>query len=124
MTTTTAAETTKETGRTPSMFASLLVLGVMVGLILLSVVFFGSEVAEGPLQVSMTLSTLFALSVAHHYGFRGSVISEAISSSVNGTMGTVFVLLAIGAIIGTLYLAGTVAAFIYYGVELLNPRFY
>ena len=82
----TTAETTKETGRTPSMFASLLVLGVMVGLILLSVIFFGSEVAEGPLQVSMTLSTLFALSVALYYGFRGSVISEAVSSSVNGTM--------------------------------------
>ena len=114
----------EKTGRTPSMFASLLVLGVMVGLILLSVVFFGSEVAEGPLQVSMTLSTLFALSVALYYGFRGSVISEAIGSSVNGTMGTIFVLLAIGAIIGTLYLAGTVAAFIYYGVALLSPRFY
>ena len=114
----------EKTGRTPSMFASLLVLSVMVGLILLSVVFFGSEVAEGPLQVSMTLSTLFALSVALYYGFRGSVISEAIGSSVNGTMGTIFVLLAIGAIIGTLYLAGTVAAFIYYGVALLSPRFY
>lgn len=118
------SDPTKETGRTPSMLASLLVLGVMVSLILLSVMFFGSEVADGPLQVSMTLSTLFALTVALYYGFRGSVISEAIRSSVNGTMGTIFVLLAIGAIIGTLYLAGTVAAFIYYGVELLNPRFY
>jgi len=46
------------------MFASLLVFGVMVALILLSVGFFGGEVAEGPLQVSMTLATLFALGVA------------------------------------------------------------
>ncbi|MEZ4769826.1 MAG: Na+/H+ antiporter NhaC family protein [Caldilineales bacterium] len=121
---TTQSETTADSGRTPSMLASLLVLGVMVSLILLSVMFFGSAVADGPLQVSMTLSTLFALTVALYYGFRGSVISQAIGNSVNGTMGTIFVLLAIGAIIGTLYLAGTVAAFIYYGVELLSPRFY
>ena len=113
-----------ETGRTPSMAASLLVCGVMIGLIMLSVVLFGSDVAEGPLQVSMTLATLFALTVALYYGFRGALISQAISSSVNGTIGTVFVLLAIGAIIGTLYLSGTVAAFIYYGVEILSPRFY
>lgn len=113
-----------KTPRTPSMLASLLVLGVMVSLILLSVILFGSEVADGPLQVSMTLSTLFALTVALYYGFHGAVISEAIRSSVNGTLGTIFVLLAIGAIIGTLYLAGTVAAFIYYGVALLSPRFY
>ena len=57
----TTATVQKETERTPSMFASLLVLGVMVALILLSVGFFGGEVAEGPLQVSMTLATLFAL---------------------------------------------------------------
>ncbi|MEE4236118.1 MAG: hypothetical protein V2I51_05300, partial [Anderseniella sp.] len=69
------SDPTKQTGRTPSMLASLLVLGVMVSLILLSVMFFGSEVADGPLQVSMTLSTLFALTVALYYGFRGSVIS-------------------------------------------------
>ena len=115
---------TTDTGRTPSMIASLLVCGVMIGLIMLSVIFFGTDVAEGPLQVSMTLATLFALSVALYYGFRGALISEAIGSSVNGTIGTIFVLLAIGAIIGTLYLSGTVAAFIYYGIEILSPRFY
>ena len=121
---TTPSDTQEETGRTPSMLASLLVFGVMIGLIMLSVVLFGSEVAEGPLQVSMTLATLFALMVAFYYGFRGAVISEAIRNSVNGTLGTILVLLAIGAIIGTLYLSGTVAAFIYYGVQFLSPRFY
>lgn len=115
---------TTGSGRTPSMVASLLVCGVMIGLIMLSVVLFGSDVADGPLQVSMTLATLFALTVALYYGFRGALISQAINSSVNGTIGTVFVLLAIGAIIGTLYLSGTVAAFIYYGVQILSPRFY
>lgn len=118
------SDTQEETGRTPSMLASLLVFAVMIGLIMMSVFLFGSEVAEGPLQVSMTLATIFALMVAYYYGFRGAVISEAIRSSVNGTLGTILVLLAIGAIIGTLYLSGTVAAFIYYGVEFLSPRFY
>jgi len=114
----------QETGRTPSMFASLLVLGVMVALILLSVGFFGGEVAEGPLQVSMTLATLFALSVAYYYGFRGSLISHAISKGLNGVMGTIFVILAIGTVIGTLYLAGTVASIIYYGVAIISVKFY
>lgn len=101
------------TGQTPSMVASILVFGVMVGLILLSVILFPGSVAEGPLQVSMTLATLLALGVAYYYGFRGGVISHAVEKSVNGTLGTIFVLLAIGAIIGTLYLTGTVAAFIW-----------
>ena len=79
---------TAKTGRTPSMTASLLVLGVMIVLILLSVASFGGTVADGPLQVSMTLATLFALSVAYYYNFRGSVISQAILDGVNGTVGT------------------------------------
>ena len=121
---TTTTEKMKETGRTPSMFASLTVLGVMVALILLSVVFFGGEVAEGPLQVSMTLATLLALSVAYYYGFRGSLISHAIANSLSGVMGTIFVILAIGTVIGTLYLTGTVANIIYYGVAIISARFY
>lgn len=117
-------KSTEGTGRTPSMVASLFVFAVMISLIILSVIFFGSEVSEGALQVSMTLATLVALGVAYYYGFRGAVISDAILSSVNGTIGTIFVLLAIGAIIGALYLSGTVAAFVYYGVALLSPRLF
>lgn len=117
-------ENITETGRTPSMTASLLVVGVMIGSILVAVSLFGQEVAGGPLQVSMTLATLFALSVAYYYGFHGAVISHAIKTSVNGAIGTIFVLLAIGAMIGALYLSGAVAAFIYYGVAFISPRFY
>ena len=117
-------EKTEETGQTPSMLASWSVLGVMIFLIVASVVLFGDEVAEGPLQVSMTLATLYAMSVAYRYKFRGSLISEAISNSVNGTIGTVFVIIAIGTIIGTLYLSGSVAAFIYYGVAIINAKFF
>ncbi len=123
MTTTTGKET-PTTPRTPSMAASLAVFGTMIGLIVLSVVFFGSTVAEGPLQVSMTLATLVALTVAYFYGHRGAVINQAINSSISGTIGTIVVLLAIGAIIGTLYLSGAVAAFIYYGVAFISPRFF
>ena len=120
----TTTEKTQESGRTPSMFASLLVMGVMIALILLSVVLFGSAVADGPLQVSMTLATIFALSVAYYYNYRGSVISSAIADGVNGAIGTVFVILAIGTVIGALYLSGSVAAFVYYGVAIISPKFF
>ena len=89
----------QETRQTPSMLASWSVLGVMILLIVFSVGFFGGGVADGPLQVSMTLATLYALSVAYRYKFRGSVISDAISGGINGAIGTVFVIIAIGTLI-------------------------
>ncbi len=106
------------------MFASLLVFGVMIGLILLSVALFPGEVEGGPLQISMTLATLFAAGVAFRYGFRQALISQAISRSLNAALGTIFILLAVGAVIGSLYLAGTVPAVVYYGVALLNPKIF
>lgn len=117
-----AAEPVKQ--RRPSMFMSLVTLGVMAGLILFSVFLFGEEVADGPLQISITLASLFALGVAYYYGFRGALITDAINKNINSALGTIFILIAIGAIIGSLYLSGTVAAFIYYGVDLLSPRFF
>jgi NhaC family Na+:H+ antiporter len=106
------------------MLASWLVIGVMIVLILTSVALFGGEMADGALQVSMTMATLFALAVAYSYGFRGSVIGNAIHSGVNGAVGTVFVVIAIGTVIGTLYLSGSVAAFVYYGSDIISPRFF
>jgi NhaC family Na+:H+ antiporter len=119
-----ATPPTSVSPRTPSMFASWLVIGVMIVLILMSVALFGGDMADGALQVSMTLATIFALAVAYVYGYRGSVISNAIQSGVNGAIGTVFVVIAIGTVIGTLYLSGTVAAFIYYGSAVISPRFF
>jgi Na+:H+ antiporter, NhaC family len=122
--TSTTALPKEEVPRTPSLFASWLVIVVMIGLILMSVALFGGDMADGALQVSMTLATLFALAVAYYYGHRGSVISNAIQSGVNGSIGTVFVVIAIGTVIGTLYLAGSVASFIYYGAAIISPQFF
>jgi NhaC family Na+:H+ antiporter len=49
---------------------------------------------------------------------------QAINSGVGGAIGTLWVVIAIGTVIGALYLSGTVAAFIYYGVEIISPRFF
>jgi NhaC family Na+:H+ antiporter len=121
---TTKNEENRDTGRTPGMFASLLVFGVMIGLILLTVALFPEEVDAGPLQISMTLATLFAVGVAFRYGFHGALITEAITHSINAALGTIFILLAIGAVIGSLYLAGTVPAFVYYGVAIIHPKIF
>lgn len=118
------AEQKVKSGRTPSMLASATVMVVLIGLIAMAIFLFGEEVDGGPLQISITLATLFALTVAYYYGHRGALINTAISQGISAALGTIFVLLAIGAFIGSLYLAGTVAAIIHYGVQLVSPSFF
>jgi len=119
-----AATPAESVGNQPSMAASLFVVGSMIALIVIAVIMFGSEVADGPLQVSMTLATLIAVGVATRYGHSSSLISTAIKSGINGVVGTLFVILAIGALIGSLYLCGSVAAVVYYGVDLLTADYF
>ena len=119
-----SAENNKASGQTPSMFASLLVFSLMIGLILLAVFLFRNEVDSGPLQISISLALLFAVGIAFLYGYRGALVSEAITKSINSALGTIFILLAVGALIGSLYLAGTVPAFVYYGVDVLTPTIF
>lgn len=99
--------------QTPSMLASLLVFGMMTGLIQLSVWLFPGEVEAGLLQISITLATLFAVGIAYLYRFHGGMITEAITLPINAALGTIFILLAINAVIGSLCLAGTIPAFVY-----------
>jgi len=47
-----------------------------------------------------------------------------VKEGVNAALGTIYIILAIGAIIGALYLNGTVAAFVYYGAVIINPRLF
>jgi NhaC family Na+:H+ antiporter len=101
-----------------------MVIGVMVTLIMVAVSLFGGKVANGALQVSMTMATLVALFVAYRAGYKGSLISTSIQSGVNGAIGTVFVVIGIGTVIGTLYLSGSVAAFVYYGAAIISPKFF
>lgn len=108
----------------PSMFASWFVIGSMIVLIVVAVALFGSDVADGPLQVSMTLAILVAVAVAARYGWGGAIITKAIDTGINGVIGTLFIILAIGALIGALYLCGSVAAVVYYGVDFLTADFF
>ena len=94
----------------------------MVVIILTSVVLFGEDVENGPLQVAMTLGLAFATVVAMFSGYSAEELADASSKSISSALSTIFVLIAIGALIGSLFLSGTIATVIYYGAEYGSPK--
>ena len=108
--------------RPASLAAALVVIGGMVTLILLSIVLFGDGAEDGPLQVAMTLGLTLAMVISMASGFSAEDLSASASKSINSALGTIFVLLAVGALIGSLFLSGTIASVIYYGAEFGTPR--
>ncbi len=113
----------EQPSRTESpLWAALLTVGSMVALILVSIVLFGQEAEGGPLQVSMTLGLVIAILVAKPLGHSIEELTASMTKSISSALGTIFVLLAIGALIGALFLSGTIASVVYYGAAYGFPR--
>jgi Na+:H+ antiporter, NhaC family len=107
--------------RPPSLLDAALPVVVMILLIALTIVLFGVEATDGPLQVALMLSAGFASLVALKNGFTSAALADAAVGGVTTAVGAIFILLSVGALIGTWNMAGTIPTVVDYGVRLLNP---
>ncbi len=99
----------------------------IAGLILLvglSYYLFGDAGAGGPSQVALIVATMIAVAIAWRRGHSLAALHEAASASVSSGIGAIFILLAVGALIGTWALSGTLVAMVYYGLQILNPNYF
>lgn len=107
----------------PSTLASVSALGVMVTAIVVTVILFGGEVDSGPLQVSMTIGLSVAVLIAAGSARERprELLGEAMVSGITSAIATFFVIIAIGMLISSLLLSGTIATMLSYGAELATP---
>jgi NhaC family Na+:H+ antiporter len=110
--------------RAPSLLDALLPVVVLIGLIALTIGLFGVSATDGPLQVALLLSAAFASLVALKNGYTSAAIADAAIGGVTTAMSAIFILLAVGALIGTWNMAGTIPTVVDYGVRLLNPSIF
>ncbi len=108
----------------PNLWQSLLPVGMLVALLVASVNLFGEDASYGPNQVALILSAVFASLIGLRLGFSWKQMQEAMVKGVSLSMGAIFILLVVGALIGTWILSGIVPTMMYYGLQILNPRIF
>jgi Na+:H+ antiporter, NhaC family len=107
--------------RSPSLLDAILPVVVLIALIALTIALFGVSATDGPLQVALLLSAAFASLVAFKNGHTVEAIADAAVGGVTTAMGAIFILLAVGSLIGTWNMAGTIPTVVDYGIRLLHP---
>src|SRR6476646_3453802 len=112
------------TPRPPSLLDAVLPVVVLIVLIAITIWLFGDAATDGPLQVALFLSASFAALIAFKNGFSAASVADAAVGGVSSALGAVFILLAVGALIGTWNMAGTIPTVVDYGVRLLNPAIF
>ncbi|GAC22297.1 Na+/H+ antiporter NhaC [Paraglaciecola arctica] len=108
----------------PTLFDALIPISVLLILLFLAVYFFGDDSSSGPNQIALLLCAGIATLVGLKNGYKRKEIEEGIVKGISLTLGAILILLAVGSLIGTWLLAGTVPSMIYFGLQILEPQYF
>lgn len=122
----TASGTQGDSGapRPPSLLDALIPLVALALLIGGSLLLFGLDALGGPIQVALVLCCMVAALVALRNGHPWSAVQVAGQGALASVTSAFFILLAVGALIGTWNLSGTIPTLVYYGLQVLSPSWY
>jgi len=110
--------------KAPGLIDSLIPVIVLIILLSGAVYLFGSDSSAGANQIVLIVAAMVAAVIAVRNGHPWRDIERAIIEGISTAMGAMLILLAVGALIGTWLMAGTVPAMIYFGLKLLHPQFF
>lgn len=108
----------------PSLLDALIPIISLVILMGSAVVLFGDASSYGPNQVALLIGMFMAAIVGLKNGHTWKSIEEGIVKGIAMSLGACLILLAVGSLIGTWMLSGTVPTLIYYGLSILDPTFF
>ena len=78
----------------------------------------------GPNQVGMVVATMVAVFLGWRKGYSLRELGDAAVASVGSGLSAIFILSAVGALIGTWAMSGTLVTMVFYGLKLLSPNFF
>ncbi|MFV0432774.1 MAG: Na+/H+ antiporter NhaC [Leucobacter sp.] len=110
--------------KAPSLADALIPLLSMVLLIAASLLIFGLGALDGPIQVALVASCLVAALIALKNGHPWGDVQAAGQSAMASITSAVFILLSVGALIGTWNLSGTIPTLVSYGLHVLSPEWF
>lgn len=107
--------------KAPSFLQALIPLLSLIVMLSASVYLFGGDSSYGPNQIALLIAAGIAVIIGFKNGFSWAQIEEGITEGISVALGAMLIILAVGSLIGTWLLSGTVPTLIYFGLELLNP---
>jgi Na+:H+ antiporter, NhaC family len=98
----------------------LITLTVLIGG---SVFLFGTGAMDGPMQAALILCCMVVALILLKNGHPWESIARSEASALSSIVTPIFILLGVGALIGTWNMSGTIPTLAYYGIHMLRPSF-
>lgn len=110
--------------KAPSYLDALTPIVTLIVLVGTSVALFGLNAVNGPLQVAIIVSTMITSIIILKNGHSWDEISESGRKGISTVSGAIFILFAVGALIGTWNMSGTIPTMVYYGIVMISPNWF
>jgi len=110
--------------KSPTMLDASIPVITLVVLLTLAVYYFGDNSSYGPNQIALLVSMGVAIVIGIKNGHNWHDLEKAITNGISLSLGAVLILFAVGSLIGTWLLSGTVPTMIYYGLKILDPSWF
>lgn len=112
------------TSREPSLLQALVPLLFLIALLSTAVYLFKDNASYGANQIGLMLATGVAALVGLRNGLSWKHIQDSLVHGISVAIVPIFILLAVGGLIGTWILSGTVPTLIVYGLKLMHPSYF
>jgi NhaC family Na+:H+ antiporter len=108
----------------PSYADALIPLVLLVVLIAGAMYLFQLDALAGPVQVALVVCSMVTALVILRNGHDWEEIAKAGQRGLSSIVSAIFILLAVGALIGTWNLSGTIPTLVYYGIQWIDRDWY
>jgi NhaC family Na+:H+ antiporter len=108
----------------PSYADAIIPLVVLIGLIAASVFMFGIDAVGGPMEVALILAGMVVSLIVLKNGYTWEDVERTGKIAFATIVTPIFILFAVGALIGTWNMSGTIPTLVFYGMKLLQPSFF
>ena len=108
----------------PSLLDAAIPCIALIILLGLSYFLFGNDASSGPNQIALLFCSIIAAGIAYKNGMLWNDIRQAVVDGIAIGLPAIMILLAVGALIGTWALSGTIISMVYYGLKLLSPAYF
>ncbi len=115
---------TTESHKSPSFIDALTPLIALVLMLSTAVIYFGDNSSYGPNQIALLIAMGIAIVIGIKNGYSWHSMEKAIVHGISISLGAILILLAVGSLIGTWLLSGTVPTMVYFGLQIIDPSWF
>ena len=115
----------EDTSPIPSPLVSIIPIILLIGMLVVVINLFGSDALSGGSQIALLLGMATCVFISMvFYRVPWLTFEKQMAKTMSGIFITLMILLAVGMLAGSWMISGIVPTLIYYGIELLSPRFF